>query len=216
MKTAEQLPKPPGPPRMPKTLLTWGNSKMGHLAIFNLPPTMTCTPTAWCLTGRNGKPFCYALRGNHTRLSVQDSWRWRYEQSLGDDFVDRVIEELAAAGLPYCRVHSTGDFYGREYIGKWARIAKACPGVKFRTSTRRRDFTAELQCLNALPNFVIRESLDTERRCPAMGLPVAAIADLPAAEYADKPAEVYHCPNHCPSCGYHCWLERCDVSFEVH
>lgn len=110
------------------------------------------------------------------------------------------------------RVHSSGDFYSKEYIGKWTAIAARCPETLFRTTTKRRDFKEEVLKLNALPNFIIRESLDTSSPNPVMNLPLAMIDALAEAQKPD----VIKCPNDCESCGYHCWFERKNMCFHPH
>jgi len=197
-----------------KKLLVKGNSKMGRLVyLFNLPAQSTCTPTHWCLHGRNGKPACYALRGNHTWARVKQSQADRLQASRGADFVPRVVDELHAAGCRWFRLHSSGDFYSADYVAKWRAIAAVCPDVILRTSTRRRDLAGPIRELAALPNVVIRESLDDDRPEPVMGLPYATIDTIPAA---DRPG-VLRCSDHCPSCQYGCWRDgACHVAFEVH
>ena len=40
----------------------------------------------------------------------------------------------------------------------------------FRTTTRRRDLADVIKELDAVPNFIVRESLDHERQTPGLGL----------------------------------------------
>jgi len=89
-------------------------------------------------------------------------------------------------------------------------IAKQCPDKLFRTSTRRRDLTDELQELNSLPNFIVRESLDDERPTPVMGLTFAALSHLSVAEKK----KTYFCVDDCVKCNYYCWKHRVNVAFK--
>jgi hypothetical protein len=198
---------------MVKNLLIKGNTKMGpEVFLFNLPARETCTPTRWCLGGKNGNPGCYALKGNFQFPSVQKATMERLKHSQEKDFVGRMIVEITRKEPKYFRFHSSGDFYSSEYVKKVRAIAEACPETLFRTTTRRRDFIQEILRLNALPNFIVRESLDDERPIPEMGLPFAALAHLPVV----GEQESYHCKNSCPECEYHCWENSVNIDFDMH
>ena len=193
-----------------RSLIIKGNSKMGtQVAVFNLPPKDTCTPTKWCMQGRGGKPACYALRNNCILPSVVASTKTRLAESRRPDFVDRVIAELDGRFV-FARIHSTGDFYSTEYVRKWETIARALPKIRFRTTTRRRDLVTAITRLAALRNVVIRESLDPFRSEPKMGLPFAALSGMSVAKGSFK------CPNACDTCGYFCWMSRKSMCFDEH
>lgn len=190
-------------------LLIKGNVKMGqNVYLFNLPPVLTYTPTDWCLHGRDGKPRCYALRNNFQLPNVKKAAMARYRLSQRDDFIDSMAEEISRRGVEYFRFHSSGDFYSEEYVRKVIAIAEKCPETLFRTTTRRRDLADVIQELDAVPNFIVRESLDHERSSRKMGLVVAALASLPAAKSA------YVCKDDCVECKYHCWHNRESIAFQ--
>jgi len=196
---------------MVKNLLIKGNAKMGEdVYAFNLPPRKTCTPTHWCLQGREGKPACYTLRNNFLFSSVIRAAEERYKLSKRNDFSDRMIEEINKKDVDFFRLHASGDFYSEEYVEKIAKVVENCPDTLFRTTTRRRDLTDEIKDLNSLPNIVVRESLDTERTRPEMGLPFAALDSLDIS----KSGNVYECINHCPTCDYHCWKDDINIYFK--
>lgn len=192
-------------------LLIKGNQKMGkNVYLYNLPPKSTCTPTEWCLKGRNGKPACYALRNNFTFKSVKEAARRRYRISKQQTFVPRMIEEINRKAAKYFRFHSSGDCYSESYITKLMAIAFSCPATLFRTTTRRRDFGRSLRRLNSLSNFIVRESLDLERNNPTMGLPFAALSSVRVAKGSFK------CLQDCGKCNYYCWYNDSDMCFEEH
>lgn len=194
-----------------KQLVIDGNSKMGNkVGIFNLPPKKTCTPTKWCLFGKNGKPQCYALKNNFVWSNVVKALNWRLAQSKRKDFVKRLAKEINDKKLKYFRVHAAGDFYSKEYIEKWAEIARSCPDTIFRTTTRRLDLKDAIMSLNKLPNFIVRESLDNCRSTPSMGLPFAALSNLKVAKGKMK------CKNDCDVCGHKCWKKRVSMCFDEH
>lgn len=184
-----------------KRLTIKGNTKMGpDVGIWNLPPVRTCWPSAWCME------HCYAQRNNFLLPSVLRSLIWRLEQSQLPDFVPRMITE--AQHFEFFRIHASGDFYSNAYIDAWSQIIRDCPDTKFRTTTRRDDFTEPLRALHGLPNMIVRESLDPTRPTPCMGLPVAALVGLPAARGGLR------CPDDCPTCDYRCWRRAVNVQFE--
>jgi hypothetical protein len=182
----------------------------GKVFIFNLPPKLTCTPTYWCLHGKNGKPSCYAQRNNFLLNNAIESSMIRYRLSLNENFVENMVKEINRKESPYVRIHSSGDFYSKEYAQKLISIAKQCPDKLFRTSTRRRDLSDVLQELNSLPNFIVRESLDAEKPTPAMGLNFATLSHLPIA----KKEKTYFCVDDCVKCNYYCWKRRVNVAFK--
>ncbi|MBN2458989.1 hypothetical protein JXB28_01785 [Candidatus Woesearchaeota archaeon] len=195
---------------MVKNLLIKGNSKMGsEVYLFNLPPVKTCTPTSWCLEGRNGKPSCYALRGYYTFKNVSDRLDQRLEITKQEDFVERMSEEIQKKKVVFFRFHASGDFYSEEYALKVGEIAKNCPNTLFRTTTRRRDLAEVVKELNAIPNLIVRESLDWERPIPVLGLPFAALRSLPIV----KKSSAYACISDCIKCEYYCWQHKVNMHF---
>jgi hypothetical protein len=205
-----------------KDILIKGNIKMGkNVYIFNIPAKDTCTPTYWCLNGRNGKPACYGLRNNFLLPNVIISAKERYELSKTKEFVSLMINEIHSKNPKYFRLHSIGDFYSIEYVRKIIDIAKECPDTIFRTTTRRRDLTQVIQELNSEPNFIVRESLDIDRPTATMNLPYAAIASiLPDSIKKEVDSKstptIYKCINDCVLCDYTCWKSRINMYFEEH
>lgn len=192
-------------------LIIPGNSKMGkEVYMFNLPAKETCTPTDWCLHGYNGKPACYALRGRCIWSNVIMGAKNRYALSKRDDFADLMTQAINKKQVKFMRIHASGDFYSSDYVKKIIEVASACPKTLFRTTTRRRDLSSELQELNSLSNFIVRESLDDERYSTAMNLPFAALSHLDIA----KQNEIYLCKEDCTECKHHCWKNRCNVAFD--
>ncbi len=197
-----------------KYLLGNGNSKMGKSAFhFSLPPIKTCSPSEWCLHGKNNSPACYALRNRFTWDAVKNSLENSYIISKQDNFSDLVIDEINKREIEYLRIHHSGDFYSEDYIEKWIEITSNCKDTLFRASTRRRDFTSLLQELNSFPNVVIRESLDSSEKIPRMNLPVSAVEDCLPISGIDN---FYHCINDCQGCKYHCWESKVNTSFKFH
>lgn len=189
---------------MKNKLLTHGNSKMGsQVACFSLPPIVTCTPSSWCLTGYNGKPRCYALRGRYRWKSIQKSLDIRLKASKRIDFIQTIIKEILKSQPQYVRIHVTGDFYSAEYVHKWIEIAKACPNTLFRSTTRRIDLIEHIYKLDALLNVSIRESIDSSQPKPKSKLRLAA-----TGVKVSKSRKQIQCAANCMLCNYRCWHER--------
>ena len=189
---------------MVEQLIISGGKKYPHIFHYNLPPKETCKPSAWCLSGMYGRPRCYALRGNFLFPSVQQAAQERLAHTKEEDFVERFVDELQQKNVKYFRWHRSGDFYSETYVRKVIAIAEACPEVKFRTTTRRRDLEGALVELNALPNFVVRESLDHSTPEPTTKLPFVGLKTMLNLESYDT----IDCPSGCDACGYVCWKEK--------
>lgn len=109
-----------------------GNKKLRNTAetrfiIWNLPAVKTCPyATEMC------KKSCYARKAERVYPQVLPSRERNYSDSLGADFVDRMIYTIESElkSRKYTgkqvvfRVHESGDFYNQEYAGKWVAIAR--------------------------------------------------------------------------------------------
>ena len=149
------------------------------------------------------------MRGHFQWSTVKQTLYRRYRASKGTTFIQRMIGEINKKGWKYFRIHAAGDFYSKEYVNRWITIVKGCPNTIFRTTTRRRDLRASLSKLNALPNGIVRESLDTEISKPTMGLSFAAINSI-----TNLPNNTLYCINDCDTCGHKCWKTRKSMVFE--
>lgn len=176
-----------------KKLLIHGNLTMPScVGIFNLPPLLTCTPSPWC------KEHCYALKGRFIWKSVRDAHLWRYEQSKKSSFVKKIADEITRSKvIKYIRIHISGDFYSKEYVNKWAKIAEKFPDIIFKTNTKRIDLLQYMK--RVFPkNVAARESTDPTRKW--MGVfPQAAIKGTFGSE------NFYTCKDQCEECGFYCW-----------
>lgn len=181
---------------MKRNLLISGNTTMPpSVGIWNLPAVITCTPSQWCMD------HCYAKKGRFIWTNVADALMWRYLESKKVEFVQNMVEELhRRQTIRFVRIHISGDFYSKEYVRKWASIARHFPDIIFRTNTRRQDLLPHM--IKIMPeNVVIRESIDNTRR-PLGVVPVAAIKGTPGS------GRYFVCKDNCAECGFHCWYHR--------
>jgi hypothetical protein len=136
----------------------------------------------------------------------------KYKASKRKDFVAKMVAEIKRMGKPFFRIHVAGDFYSEEYINKWIEIARQCPEVIFRTTTRRTDMAAKLYEFNTMANVRIRESIDPSKPEPETFLPVAAVG----INFSDGFRPVIQCKNSCPECGHKCWHSNAHEVFKEH
>jgi len=170
--------------------------------IFNLPAPATCRPTAWCLA------HCPALQDN-TESVFGHVGPEKLTISRRKDFADMMIGEIKRKHIHFVKVHSSGDFYSRTYVRKWKKIGQACPETMFKTSTKRLEFIDDLVDLNALPNFVVRETIDPSKPKPVTNLPLSAISTLAIAK------NFFECIRNCDKCNFYCWYNKIDESMPV-
>jgi len=187
-------------------IMVRSNKKLGKsVAIFNLPPLKTCTPTEWC------KKLCYAMRGKHGLPNVKVGVAFRLQESKKKGFVGKAVKAIKGK-RKYVRIHASGDFYSEEYVKKWIDIALKCPDTLFLAFTKRRDLERPIKALAKLKNVKVRESLDCSQTKPTMGLKFAAVDNFKTP----RRKEVINCAGGCPECGYRCWHENKDVILPQH
>lgn len=177
-------------------LLVAGNSTMpSTVGIWNLPADITCTPSPWC------REHCYARSGRFCWPNVDEAINNRYIESMKPGFAGKMIDELSRRQtINFVRIHISGDFYNKEYVRKWAMIARWFPEIIFRTNTRRQDLLPYM--VDRMPlNVVIRESIDPTRR-PLGITPIHAIKGTPGSE------GYFVCRDNCEECEFFCWHNR--------
>lgn len=172
-------------------LLSEGNSKVGpHVFVFNLPVRKACPGMS-----RLCEQVCYAMPPG-----VWPRWLEWYEEHLAiarrPDFVPRMVAELRARRVRLLRIHSSGDYFGVEYVLKWVEILRAVPEVTAWGYTRswwsRRtrgpapEMVGALATLAGLPNMHLWLSTDV-----TMGMP----PEVAGARVAFLQAEVETIPD---------------------
>ena len=90
---------------------------------------LTCPFAGGCVK------FCYARKGAYIWKNVFPAFEKRYEITKQDDFPEIMTQEIIKKKVEYVRVHDSGDFYSKNYINKWIKIANMNPTVKFYTYT---------------------------------------------------------------------------------
>ena len=151
-----------------RSMLALGNVKLGgSIHHFDLPAVTTCPGRTSICEG-----VCYAHeKGRYRFKRVLERLRWCWEQSLRDDFVERMIREIRSKGCLVVRVHVSGDFYSPEYSAKWLEVMQACKRVKFYFYTRSWRVASIVPTIEAMAkraNCKAWYSTDSESGTPAI------------------------------------------------
>jgi len=149
---------------------------MGVLPSFSLPPIKTCPGrTPFC------KQFCYGLRGRLAWSELREIQEANLEASKQDDFIKRMVCEIAGVSSEAFRLHVVGDFYSVDYVEKWVEIASSFPDMIFFGSTRSwrvPSLKSAVEMFAALPNVIMRASIDfTHQDRPEPGWIVMSVED---------------------------------------
>jgi len=145
------------------SLLKYENAKLKEQLIFSIPVSME-------ICGRECKG-CYALKPQKRFPKVLEARNRTYEITKGVHFLKIMNEELRqwdkwlTKNRPYVkqrviRIHEAGEFYSKDYIKKWRKIAEANPDWIFYSFTKRlKDFPKVFKKFRALANVMITDSL---------------------------------------------------------
>lgn len=147
---------------MSKLTFVNGSSKMKELAIhlglqrnqvwsFDIPAGYTCPKADQCLSysdrktgnitdGKNCQFRCYAAsleaRYKNSRKSHWDN----YTTLLDARDMTAVILKSIPNKTKVVRIHSSGDFYSRDYFQAWINVALARPDITFFGYTKILDY----------------------------------------------------------------------------
>ncbi len=157
---------------------------------------------------------CYAAKGNYgvpmVRHAQQERFRWTLalmKSSAGQDaFVAYMSKAIDTIGLPYFRVHDSGDLFSPAYARCWARIAANLSHIRFWFPTRSyriANLLPSIQELASLPNVTVRPSalmLDA----PAPEIPGLAAGSGATHSKADATCPAYRQAGKCLDCRS-CW-----------
>lgn len=145
------------------TLLSMGNSDLRRDRIW------TWSLPAWVTTLSNGRKFnvcpsamacaklCYARKGTYRFRNVRNKHVRNLEMVLNDlpAWEAQMKEELQHKRFinSHVRIHDGGDFFSREYLDAWLRIARATPNVIFYAYTKEVQMFKDVVEPNPPDNF---------------------------------------------------------------
>jgi|13_taG_2_1085334.scaffolds.fasta_scaffold01172_24 hypothetical protein len=99
---------------------------------FGIPALKTCPMKDVC-----GK-YCYANKGAYSWPVVKKAYEHRFQQTRRADFPQIAVKALSKKRkLEKVRIHDSGDFYNKEYLYKWFKIAESMPDKEFYAYTKQ-------------------------------------------------------------------------------
>ena len=97
------------------------NKKLGkNIYAFDLPAVVSCPNSNICFK------TCYANKGTYIWKSAKNSNTYNYAIALNDlEYLQKeLIKEIEKRNIKNIRIHSSGDFFSKEYFLMWCNIAK--------------------------------------------------------------------------------------------
>jgi hypothetical protein len=188
-----------------------GNDKLGFIPNFNLPPIKSCLNHSTCATfkdstGKNKR--CYALKSYEMYTDTRANYDHNYDLCLTDlELVKKELIEYCRYNKPkYFRIHSSGDFYSKEYLEMWLAVIKACPKTKFLAYTKVYGFFHKLELpknfsvfLSYMPSIPYDQA---KKFSDGIGLPMAyAHSVKPKKQGIVRCLEQVNTKLNCNSCG---------------
>ena len=192
--------------------ISTGNSKLGKLPNFSLPPIRTCPPGVPCGVPKQ----CYALNAWKMYANVRTCWTENFDAVT---YAPQEAEQSLRAWLwekqpEYFRLHVGGDFFDQGYFDMWVRICQAFPKTRFLVFTK----AFELDMARAPENMWIYLSMWPGWREPSdEQLERFARAWMLDEKNPDPriPEFAGACPGSCTNCK-ECWSTYVDKVFHKH
>lgn len=122
---------------------------------FGIPAFMSNTGFKTCPNAKDCVKGCYAKQGAYVWSNVSQAFEWRLEETKSVAFVlDMTRTIKRKRGITHVRMHDSGDFYSKEYMLKWIKIAEQSPEVVFYGYTKQVGLAKDLKTI--MPdNFVL-------------------------------------------------------------
>lgn len=189
-----------------------GNTKIGKIWNFSLPPIKACAHGVPC-ANRKG---CYALKSYMQYGNVRNAWDQNLASLTQDEhgpnqLFDAVWELLMRYRPKYFRIHVSGDFINQRNVHTWCDLASSFPKTKFRAFTKR----YELDYSKCPRNLRIGFSMWPHYGTPKPGIPSAWMYD-PKDVDERIPKNVFRCPGSCMKCHFCFRSNSGDVVFVKH
>ena len=109
------------------------NSKLGRkIYAFDLPAVVSCPDSSECFKD------CYANKGSFIWKSAKQSNTFNFAIALIDiKYLQKeLIKEIEKKNIKFIRIHSSGDFFSKEYFLMWCNIAKHFKDLKIFTYSK--------------------------------------------------------------------------------
>tara|TARA_R100000329_G_scaffold137934_1_gene119167 strand:- start:667 stop:1410 length:744 start_codon:yes stop_codon:yes gene_type:complete len=127
------------------------NSKLGrNIYAFDLPAVVSCPNYKECFK------TCYANKGAFIWKSAKNSNTYNFAIALHDlEFLKReLIKDIKKKKIKNIRIHSSGDFYSKQYFLMWVQIARMFPNLNLFAYTK----ADEIDKIETPSNFNIIKS----------------------------------------------------------
>ena len=129
------------------------NSKLGRkIYAFDLPAVVSCPDSSECFKD------CYANKGTFLWKSAKQSNTFNFAIALNDIkyLQAELIKEIEKKNIKFIRIHSSGDFYSKEYFLMWCNIAKHFKNLKIFTYSKAPQIDRKLipSNLNIINSFI--------------------------------------------------------------
>lgn len=145
------------------TFLRMGNSDLRRDRIWtwSLPAWVTRLPSGKaynvCPSALRCARLCYARKGTYRFRNVREAHQRNLMRVLDDlpGWEQEMTQEVARPKFSgaYVRIHDGGDFFSREYLEAWLRIARSAPGTTFYCYTKEVPLFREVVEPDPPPNF---------------------------------------------------------------
>lgn len=187
-----------------------GNRKIGWIPSWSLPPKKTCNPRCLKYCGTR----CYTNKIEELHPGVIEAYRhnlWMLNEH--PVLAELLIRKFLVSALPrVMRLHVAGDFFSREYLNMWCRIAQETPETVFYAYSKM-DF---IDHDRLPPNLRILRSMWP-------GMPAPKQKHVPRNCWMQDGTEhripgdgLVHCCGDCPKCGFKCAFGDTDVVIDYH
>lgn len=193
-----------------------GNTKLGNIPQFNLPPGMTCSKEACktCLVCG-----CYAVKAWKQYKDVRYAWYCNY---MGLTHYPHEVEKALFSffsrnrrkPLQFFRIHSSGDFFAAWYLLMWCRIAAAFPDIRFLAFTKQFDVLRSVGRDRIPENMIVYLSGWEGLTVPEDLRKLYPVADC-VPEGMPAPENSTECAGDCRNCK-HCFISGKNTYFHKH
>jgi hypothetical protein len=123
---------------------------------FSIPAYKSQTGEITCPLAGECVKFCYAKKGMYKFAS-----KWmelKFQATKKESFIDDMIKDILSKKAEFVRVHDSGDYYSKEYLLKWFKIAELLPDVKFYSYTNNINMIKKLKSIPSNFDFIFSDS----------------------------------------------------------
>lgn len=191
-----------------------GNTKLGPIPNFSLPPGVTCSAAARRTCFIDG---CYAVNTQNQYKEARGAWHNNYKALKNDP---RAVFEGIRAYLRkykplFFRLHVSGDFFAAWYLWEWMEIFREFPETCFLAFTKQFNIIRpSAQDLATTPNLHLYLSGWSGIKIPADLKKLFPVADCVTRDML-APVDSFECGGSCETCS-HCFTTRSNVYFHKH